>query len=179
MDQHLVDHDLEEQGRDQAQHLEEEGGDQHLAQDPAILMDRVHEPGEAERPPQVRKADAAREQQELAGPGLGEGRELDELGPPGRRILDEELAVERLAQHGEAAIPEGCQRRQRCLRQSLRLRAHHTRLEAERPAGPHHAGEIERLAGCAEAVLQLVGGGGDAVEAKQQDEAEKAGIRGF
>ena len=38
--QHLVDHDLEEQRRDQREELQEERGHQHLAQQPAVLVDR-------------------------------------------------------------------------------------------------------------------------------------------
>ena len=43
MHQHLVDHDLEEQRRDQREQLQEERGDQHLAQQMAVFVDRADE----------------------------------------------------------------------------------------------------------------------------------------
>ena len=48
MHEHLVDHDLEEQRRDQRKELEEERGDQHFAQQAAVLMDRAQKPGDVE-----------------------------------------------------------------------------------------------------------------------------------
>ena len=46
--QHLVDHDLEEQWRDQRKQLEEERGGQHLAEQPPVFADRADEPGDIE-----------------------------------------------------------------------------------------------------------------------------------
>ena len=53
MHQHLVDHHLEEQRRDEREELQEERGDQHLAEQPAILVDRAQEPGDVESARQI------------------------------------------------------------------------------------------------------------------------------
>ena len=55
MHQHLVDDDLEEQRRDQREQLQEERGDQHLAEQMAIFVDRAEEPGDVEAARQVRQ----------------------------------------------------------------------------------------------------------------------------
>jgi len=60
MHQHLVDHHLEEQRRDQAEELQEEGSDQHLAQQAAIFVDRRDEPADAEPAFHVREPGAPR-----------------------------------------------------------------------------------------------------------------------
>ena len=68
MDQHLVDHDLEEQRRDQAEQLEEERCDQHLDQLMAIFVDRAEEPADVEAPAEVDEAGAAGHQHQLPVP---------------------------------------------------------------------------------------------------------------
>ena len=46
--QHLVDDHLEEQRRDQREELQEERGDEHLAEEASIFVDRPEKPGDAE-----------------------------------------------------------------------------------------------------------------------------------
>jgi hypothetical protein len=46
MYEHLVDHDLEEQRRNQSEQLQEKRGEEHLAEQAAILVDRAHKPGD-------------------------------------------------------------------------------------------------------------------------------------
>src|SRR5215475_6874303 len=46
--QHLVDDHLEEQRRDQCEQLQEERGEQHLAQETSIFVDRSKKPGDVE-----------------------------------------------------------------------------------------------------------------------------------
>ena len=53
MHQHLVDHDLEEQRRDQREQLQEERGDQHLAEQAAVFVDGAQEPGDVEAPDEI------------------------------------------------------------------------------------------------------------------------------
>ena len=48
MHQHLVDHHLEEQRRDQRKQLQEERSEQHLAQETAIFVNRAEKPGDVE-----------------------------------------------------------------------------------------------------------------------------------
>ena len=48
MGQHLVDHDLEEQGRRERENLHEQRGRQHMAEGTAITPDRGQEPAHAE-----------------------------------------------------------------------------------------------------------------------------------
>ncbi len=68
MHQHLVDHDLEEQGRDQGEELEEERGDQHLGQKPSVFLDRAQEPGDVEAAREVGQGRAPCHQDEPAVP---------------------------------------------------------------------------------------------------------------
>ena len=49
MHEHLVDHHLEEDRRDQGHELDEEGGDEHVAQRAAIFDERRDEPADVER----------------------------------------------------------------------------------------------------------------------------------
>ena len=56
MDQHLVDDDLEEQRRDEREELQEERGDQHLAELLAVFVDRAQKPGDVEPARQIRQA---------------------------------------------------------------------------------------------------------------------------
>ena len=46
--QHLIDDHLEEQRRDERKQLQEERGDQHLAQEMPIFVDRPQKPGDVE-----------------------------------------------------------------------------------------------------------------------------------
>ena len=55
MHEHLVDHDLEEQRRDQRKQLEEEGSDQDFRQEMPVLPDRAQKPCEIEAPGEIRE----------------------------------------------------------------------------------------------------------------------------
>ena len=115
MHQHLVDHHLEEQRRHQRENLQEEGGDQHLAQQAAVLVDRSHEPGDVEASRQIAEPGALAHQDQAAVP-----RRL-ELGlrhhhRPGRAgKLHDGLAVAGLAENQEAAIAQRDDGRERGL----------------------------------------------------------------
>ena len=74
--QHLVDHHLEEQRRDQREDLQEERRDQHLAEQAPVLVDRAEKPGDVEAPADIGQSGAAGHQDQPAVPdreqfGLG------------------------------------------------------------------------------------------------------------
>ena len=68
MHEHLVDHDLKEQRRDERKYLQEERGDEHLAEQMSILVDRADKPSDVEAAGEVRQCRAARHQDEAAVP---------------------------------------------------------------------------------------------------------------
>ena len=68
MHQHLVDHHLEEQRRQQREDLQEERGGEHFAEDPAVFPHRAEKPAEVEAVSEIAERGAARGQDELAGP---------------------------------------------------------------------------------------------------------------
>ena len=68
MHQHLVDHDLEEQRRDQAEQLQEERRQQDLGQAMAVLVDGAHEPGDVEAARQVGQRAALGHQHQAPAP---------------------------------------------------------------------------------------------------------------
>jgi hypothetical protein len=70
--QDLVDDDLEEQRRDQAEELQEERRHQHLAQEAAILVDRAQEPGDVEAARDIHQAGATRHRDQPAVPDSDE-----------------------------------------------------------------------------------------------------------
>ena len=55
MHEHLVDHDLKEQGGDERKDLEEERGDEHFAQEVAILLNCAKEPCDVKSAREVRE----------------------------------------------------------------------------------------------------------------------------
>ena len=106
MHQHLVDDDLEEQRRDQGEQLQEERGDQHLAQQAAVFVDRAQEPGDVEAAGEVRQAGAPRHQIEAAVPDRDELGPRHQVGPRRQRRLDQDLVVAGLAEDQEAAVAQ-------------------------------------------------------------------------
>jgi hypothetical protein len=60
--QHLVDDHLEKQWRNQREELQEERSDQHLAQQPAVFVDRAEEPGDVEAATEIGEPSTARHQ---------------------------------------------------------------------------------------------------------------------
>ncbi|MET3313044.1 uncharacterized protein with von Willebrand factor type A (vWA) domain [Bradyrhizobium japonicum] len=55
MHEHLVDHDLEEQRRDESEDLEEERRGQHFAKQSAIFVDSTDEPADVKSPGEIRQ----------------------------------------------------------------------------------------------------------------------------
>ena len=112
MHQHFVDDHLKEQRRHQREKLQEERGEQHLAQKRAIFVDRAHEPGDVEASRELGEAGPPGHQDEASVPrGL-------ELGPAHHRRpcagrLHDRLAVGGLSENQEAAVAQRDDGRQR------------------------------------------------------------------
>src|SRR5215813_408940 len=68
MHQHLVNHHLKEQWRDQAEQLQEERRDQNFAQEMSVFLDRRHEPGDVESARDIGQSGAAGYLDKLAVP---------------------------------------------------------------------------------------------------------------
>jgi len=69
MGQHLVDHQLHEDGYRQGQHMQHQGADRYVAHEAALLEDFRHEPAEIEGLLLVQQRVGAFEQDQLTGPG--------------------------------------------------------------------------------------------------------------
>ena len=101
--QHLVDHDLKEQRRDQREQLHEQGRDQHVGERHPVAPDRRQEPAEAEqRRIDAGAAPAPCHQDDFAIPNRRECLRAMVFQRAVKRIADSQLTV-RLAQ-GENAI---------------------------------------------------------------------------
>ncbi|EGW52914.1 hypothetical protein TevJSym_cb00010 [endosymbiont of Tevnia jerichonana (vent Tica)] len=90
MHQHLVDHHLKKERRDQGEKLQEEGGQQHLAQQPAVFNDGGDEPAEIKAAALARQQRAFSDENQLTAPGG-----LEDLSGQGQRaalqwILDQQ-----------------------------------------------------------------------------------------
>ena len=182
VDQHLVHHHLEKQGRGQADQLQHEGNQQYLAQQPAVFDDGGDEPAEVETGRLAREAGLAGEKDQLARPG-GKKRFAAEDVRRLARMLDQYLAhaiVTRLdlAEDKETAVRIDGDGRQRRLRQSCGRLAHQFGRQAKLPGGQQHG--LPREHGLAEGMLELGAIGGDAVQAGHQLQRQQARVgRGF
>ena len=119
MDQHLVDHDLEEQRRDQRKKLQEERGDQNLAEEAAIFVDGAEEPGDVEAPREVEQPGAPRHQDEATVPSRLELGPRHQHWACGQRVLHQDLILAGLAEKEKAAVAADGDVGKRRLRQSL------------------------------------------------------------
>jgi hypothetical protein len=102
--QHLVDDDLEEQRRDQAEQLQEERAEQHLAQEVAIFVDRPQKPGDVEPAGDIRQSGAAGHQDQPAVPDGHEFVPCHQHRPGRQRRLNQHLVLVGLGYQQEAAI---------------------------------------------------------------------------
>ncbi len=91
MHEHLVDDDLEEQRAQEREELQEERGDEHLAEKAAVFVNRAQEPGDVEAPRKIRKRGAARHQDEAAIPERLEFGACQHFRARHRGALDEDL----------------------------------------------------------------------------------------
>src|SRR5262245_48424157 len=68
MYEHLVDDDLEEHRRDQREHLQEERGDEYLAEEVAVFVNGTEKPGDVEPAREIEQACAPRHQDQTPVP---------------------------------------------------------------------------------------------------------------
>ena len=95
--ENLVDHHLEEQRRDQGEHLQEERGHQHFAQQMPVFVDRPHEPGDVEAAGHLRQSGAPGHPNQFAVPERKQFSLRHQDGPRRVRVLHQDLALPALA----------------------------------------------------------------------------------
>ena len=173
--QDLVDHDLEEQRRDQREDLEKERGDQHLAEQAAVFDHGPEEPGDVEPPRQIGQAGAPGEQHEAPVPLGLELAASDDQGLTLERILDQRAAVGDLGKDEESAVAPRRQRRKRRPGEASPVAGEAARLQPERLGAAQHVGNADRRSG-REAVADLLGVGADPVEAQEHHEPGQARV---
>ena len=173
--QHLVDHDLEEQRRDQRQDLEKQRGDQHLAEQAAVLDRGLDEPGDVEPPRQIGQAGAPGEQHEAPVPLGLELAAADDQRLTRERILDQRAAVGDLRKDEEAAVAPCRQRRKRRPGEPSPIAREAARLQAERLGAAQHVGNFDHRSG-REPVADLRGVGADPVKAQEHHQAGEAWV---
>jgi hypothetical protein len=164
------------QGRDQRKQLQEERGDQHLAQVLAIFMDRAEKPGDVEAPGEVDQAGPLGHQHQLAVPDRFELGPGHEFGARLVRRLHNRLVVAGLAEQQVTAIAQHRDRGLRGSREALPVAAAHLGLETQFLGVAQHFRHAD--GGHAHAVAHLLGIGADALEAQQRDQDSQARIRG-
>ena len=174
MHQHLVDHHLEKQRRDQRKQLQEERSDQHLGQEPAIFVHRLQEPADVELAREVGERGPARHHQQFARPFRLEFAAVQELRPADRRVLHHHLVLAGLADNEKAAVLAPRDRRQRGRGEPGIILGDDPSLEPERPGAAHHLRQIDGDASYPMADLFRLGR--DLVEAQQQNKTGKSGI---
>ena len=175
MHEHLVDHDLEEQRRHQRKELEKERGDQHFAQQAAVLMDRAQEPGDVEPARQIGEGRPFRHQHEPAIPHgfeLGPGHHRRSLAI---RRLDDDLVVTGLAEQQKAPVAQdgysGQWRTGKPLPRSLQA----TGFEVESLRAAEHLGDTDRCS--AELMTDLRGIDPDPLKTQEHDQGGKTRIK--
>jgi hypothetical protein len=117
MHQHLVDHHLEEQRRDQREYLQEKRRDQHLGEQMTILVHRLQKPGDVEFPGEIAERGAPRNQHQPSAPARLELGASDKLRTSNLGILDQRLVIDDPRQHHELAVKAFRQPRKRGFRQ--------------------------------------------------------------
>ncbi len=174
--QDLVDHDLEEQRRDQADELQEQRGDQHVAQQAPVLDQGRDEPADVEGAGRPGHPLAGGHQQQLAREGPGEVGEGLRRRRARRRIEAQHAIVRRLKDQGEAAILEPGDRRQGPACELFGARLDRLGFHAEPARLAEQVLHRGRLAAEAHAVTQLFGVGWPVEKAEQGDETGQACI---
>jgi hypothetical protein len=145
VNQHLVDHDLEEQWRDQREDLEEERGDQDFREQRAVADDGRNEPADAKLAVIVGQRRALGQQDQLA------ALCLLELGAVYRErtrlcwVLDQHLVACHLGQHEEAAVAAPGDSGQRRAGQPVLGRPHKTGLDAQSLGATQQLAAVHRL----------------------------------
>ncbi|MNK75184.1 hypothetical protein D3C87_947200 [compost metagenome] len=184
MHQHLVHHDLEEQRADQCEELEDEGDEEHLAQQLAMLDEAGNEPGEVELGEFACKGGAAGDEDEFTGPVRGEDVQGFDDGARrfcGRVLQQHALGValskddEALAAILRTKYRQSGQRRQG---QAIRRGAGGLGLEAQMLGCAQQRSGINRLGGCQAELMRKQGRiGCDLVEARDSAQRDKRRVR--
>jgi hypothetical protein len=170
VNQHLVDHDLEEQRRDQGEDLEEEGGDQDFREQRAVADDGGDEPADAEPVGVPGQGRAAGQQDQLAAPGLLELVAVDGEGTLFQGVLDQDLVGRHLGQHEETAVAALRYGGQRRAGQPVPGRPHEPGLDAQVLGAAQQLAAAHRLGGAAVLVLQPFRRCRDARETQDKDQ---------
>ena len=168
VDQHLVDDDLEEHRRHQREQLEEERGDQHLAQQMAVFVDCSQKPGDVEPAGDVRQRGPASHQNQPAVPDRGELGPRHQGRPLRLRRLDQNLVLAGLGEQEEPAIALGRDGGQRGLGKPGPIGPVGTSLESKTLGAPEHFRNAD--VGGSKPVTDLIGISRDALEAQQHHE---------
>src|SRR5437773_10007735 len=113
VDQDLIDYHLREQRSQQREELKNEGGQQHLSEDPAVLHDLRDEPGKIKRPILWADRGAQGHEQELAAPDRLELLTRQHERARLVRSLSQDLLSVRLREDQIAPIGQPRERRQR------------------------------------------------------------------
>ena len=119
IDQHLVDDDLEEQRRNQREELEEERGNENLAEQIAVLVDGAEEPADVEAARKIQQRRATCHQHKTAVPDRLELCARHEHRSRRQGILNENLVLAGLAEEEIAAVAQHRDAGQRRLGQPL------------------------------------------------------------
>jgi hypothetical protein len=173
MHQHLVHHHLEEQGRDQREDLQEERGEQDLAQQVAVLVDRAHEPGDAELPAEIRQGCAARDENEGAVPDRFERALVHHLGGAAGAAMHQHLVLVAAAEDEKAAVVAAGQSGQRCSGQAVVRAGRPARLQILLAREAHDVVGGDRV-GAGQLATERVRAHGQAMKAEQSREAAES-----
>ena len=125
--------------------LEKERGDQHLAEQSAIFLDRAQEPGDIKPSPEVGQPGAPRHQDEAAIPRGFELGSRHQRRPLGIRRLDEDLVLANLAEQQKPAVAQSSDCGQRRTGQPVPSCPGLARLQAELPGAAQHLGNTDRV----------------------------------
>ncbi len=167
MHQHLVDHDLEEQRRDQREELQEERGDQHFAQQTAVFVDRAQKPGDVE-PARDVDSPARRVIRTSRRPTPLRARPASSSRAERQRRLDQDLVLAWPWRAPEPAIAQDRDGRQRRPGKPRPVGPVGARLEPELLGAPEHL-RCADLVG-SEPMPDLSAIGRDALEMQQRHE---------
>lgn len=181
--QHLVHHHLEEERCGEREELDEERGDQHLAEQPAVLHDRRDEPGEVEAGELGGRRGAGGDQHDGALPLRGEVRNATNLRTRIVGIYHKELLRPRAgvrADPGEDqpfTITQVREDGKREMLEAIGPGARGTCLQTKAARGEHEGAGVDLAVLQRVAVRDLIRVGGEAVSLCKHRERGDAGRR--
>src|SRR6516165_5206123 len=138
MDEHLVDHHLEEQRRYQGEKLQEKRGNEYFAEMAPILVNGAEKPSDVETPRHIGQCGAPCHQHDPAVTDCLE-LSLDHQGGARRmRRLNEHFTVAEFSEQQETAVAQCSDRRHRCGFEPFPAGHALARLKAELPGAAQH-----------------------------------------